>query len=249
LHNILTTVAIDHRFLVKSKPWHRSPTHQLKKITGANRAFLVYQQQPLIAKIARNDRSYGITIASSVSLGASSTEGTTIRTSNFVIIDSEAATVLELMTIAFEVERLLSLLCIGPVRGERIVLDLGGGRSAELLWQLGKPVERTTFTIMPHEILVVLGASGLTKQAIEKWFEANAAMRLARWLIVDALFTEESSVAKFLSVAQAWEVAGRQGSKVAPYNKTKFKEMRDEVDKIIKDKLGEDTVKRLALQL
>src|ERR1700738_5247499 len=73
-------------------------------------------------------------------------------------------------------------------------------------------------------------------------------MRLARWLIVDALFTDEHSTAKFLSVAQAWEIAGREESNVAPYNKTKFKEMRKEIEKIIKEKLGDDAAKRM-LQL
>jgi hypothetical protein len=153
------------------------------------------------------------------------------------------------MTVAVEVEHFLCLLCIGPVRGERITLDLGGGKGAELLWQFGKPAGRTTFTIMPHEILVLLSAApGLAKQAVEKWFKANDAMRLARWLIVDALFTEEYSAAKFLSVAGAWEIAGREESNVAPYNRTKFKEMCKEIEKLIKEKLGDDAARRM-LQL
>jgi hypothetical protein len=241
LHNILTTIRIDQQFLAKSRPKHKSPTHQLKKITGANQAFLVYQQEPPIAKIVQNGKSYAITIASSVSHGTSSTEGITFSTSDFVIIESKGASVPELMSIALEVEHFLCLLCVGPVRGDRIILELGGDKNAELLWQLGKPIERTTFAIMPHEILVAFGAApGLAKQAIENWFEANAAIRLARWLIVDALFTKESSTGKFLSVAQAWEIAGRERSKVAPYDKKKFREMCREVDKVIKEKLGDD---------
>ena len=143
----------------------------------------------------------------------------------------------------------MTLALARPVRGERIILELGGDKNAELLWQLGKPIERTTFAIMPHEILVAFGAApGLAKQAIENWFEANAAIRLARWLIVDALFTEESSTGKFLSVTQAWEIAGRERSKVAPYDKKKFRQMCREVDKVIKEKLGDDAAKRM-LQL
>ncbi len=163
LHNILTTIHIDHQ------------------ITGANQAFLLYQHPPPVAEIVRNEKRYAVMIASSVSHGASSTEGISINTSDFVIIQSEGAFFAELMTVAVEMEHFLCLLCIGPVRGERITLDLGGGKCAELLWQLGKPAERTTFTIMPHEILVRLGAApSLAKQAIEKWFRANDAMRLAR---------------------------------------------------------------------
>ena len=187
-----------------------------------------------------------MTIASSIFHSASSTEGMSIETSDFVIIQSEGASFPELMNVATELEHFLCFLCVGPVRGDRIVLKLDNGKSAELLWQLGKPVERTAFTIMPHQILVPLGsAPKFAKQALEKWFDANDATRLARWLIVDALFTEESSTAKFLSVAQAWEIAGREESTVTPYNKTKFSEMRKEVEKIIKEKLGDAAAMRL----
>jgi len=249
LHNILTTIHIDHQFLIKSRPRHKSPTHQLKKITGANQAFLVYQHEPPAAEIVRNEKPYRVTIASSISHDASSTDGVSIETSDFIVIESDGAPFPELMNVATELEHFLCLLCIGPVRGDRIVLKLDDNKSAELLWQLGKPVERAAFTIMPHRILVPLGsAPHLAKQALEKWFTANEAMRLARWLIVEALSTEESSTAKFLAVAQAWEALGREESGVPPYDKKKFKNMCKEVKKIIKAELGEEAAKRL-LQL
>jgi hypothetical protein len=71
-------------------------------------------------------------------------------------------------------------------------------------------------------------------------------MRLARWLIVEALSIEESSTAKFLAVAQAWEALGREESGVPPYDKKKFKNVCKEVKEIIKAELGEEAAKRLS---
>jgi hypothetical protein len=159
---------------------------------------------------------------------------------------SKGATLSELMNVSFEVEQFLSLLCIGPLRGGRVTLHLDIVRRAELLWKLGKPIIPATFTLMPHQLLVPLGRHPeLARQALEKWFAASEATRMARWLIFDALFTEVSSTSKFLSVAQAWEIAGREESKVAPYDKKKFKKACQEVEKIFNDKLGEDAAKRL----
>jgi len=64
-------------------------------------------------------------------------------------------------------------------------------------------------------------------------------------LIFEALLIEESSTAKFLSVAQAWEIVGREESKAAPYDKGKFKKVCEEINKIIKYQLGEDAAKRM----
>ena len=70
-------------------------------------------------------------------------------------------------------------------------------------------------------------------------------MRMARWLIFDALFDDVSSASKFLSVAQAWEVAGRERSKVTPFEKNSFKKMCREVEELIHGYLGAGPTLRL----
>ncbi|WP_198164063.1 HEPN domain-containing protein, partial [Bradyrhizobium jicamae] len=178
-----------------------------------------------------------------------SVDGLSITTSDSVYILSKGAILAELVNVAFEVEQFLALLCIGPFRGERVTLNLDMIHKAELIWKLGKQHRSGRFSLMPHQMLVPLGRHpGLARQALERWFAASEATRLARWLIFDALFTEVSSTSKFLSVAQAWEIAGREESKAAPYNKQKFKEACREVEKIFNKQLGEDAAKRL-LQL
>jgi hypothetical protein len=246
LHNILSTIHVDHQFLAESKPKRKSPTHQLKKLTGAQQAFLVYQLKQPSAKINRGGKSYQVVLASSIAQTSSSTEGINVKTSDFISIHSEGASLAELMGVNVEVEQFLCLLCVGPFRSERLSVQLDDLRSAELLWMLGRPLERSAFTLMPHQMLVPLGRHpDLAGQALEQWFKADEPTRLARWLIVEGLFTEESSTAKFLSVTQAWEILGREESNIAPYDKKKFKEACKQIDKILKGELGSDAAKRL----
>jgi hypothetical protein len=246
LHNILSTIHIDRQFLAESKPKRKSPTHKLKKLTGANKAFLVHQREQPKAQIVRERKPFEIQFASSISQSGSSVDGLSITTSDSVFILSKGATLSELMNVSFEVEQFLALLCIGPFRGERVTVDLDMFHRAELLWKLGKQHRSEPFSLMPHQMLVPLGRHpGLAKQALERWFAGSEATRLARWLIFDALFTEVSSTSKFLSVAQAWEIAGREESKAAPYDKEKFKQACREVEKIFNNQLGEDAAKRL----
>ncbi|MCK1422622.1 MULTISPECIES: HEPN domain-containing protein [unclassified Bradyrhizobium] len=249
LHNILSTIDVDHQFLVESKPKRKSPTHKLKKLTGADEAILVHHREQPKAQIVRADKSFEIQFASSISQNSSSLDGISITTSDSVYILSQGATLTELVNVAYEVEQFLALLCIGPFRGERVALSLDMIHRAELIWKMGKQNRSARFSLMPHQMLVPLGRHpGLARQALERWFAASESTRLARWLIFDALFTEVSSTSKFLSVAQAWEIAGREESKAAPYNKQQFRAVCREVEKIFNNQLGEDAAKRL-LQL
>jgi hypothetical protein len=246
LHNILATLHIDHHFLVETKGRRKSPTHKLKKLTGANEAFLVYELTRPQAKVSRGGKSYTVHFVSDVSQSSSSTEGITIKTSDLVIIRSKGASLIELINVASEVERFLCLLCIGPVRGEHVTVKLDEFKSAELLAALGRPLEPTAFELLPHQTLVLLGAQpDLAQKALQKWFAGNEATRIARWLFGQALFARSSSTARFLSVAQAWEIMGREESKTTPYDKKKFSRVCKEINKLVTAELGEDAAERL----
>jgi ApeA N-terminal domain 1/Apea-like HEPN len=246
LHNILSTIHVDHRFLVESTPERQSDTHELKKLTGADEAFLVHQAKQPEANIVKGGKTYQVLLTSSISQSRSSVDGISIQTSDDVFIRSEGATFAELMNVCFEVEQFFALLCMGPFRGDRVTLHLDESHSAELLWRLGKPVNSEIFTLMPHQMLVALGRHpDLTKMALENWFKESEAMQLARWLIFDSLFAEVSTTSKFLSVAQAWELTGREESNVAPYDRKKFKEMCQKIEKIIHTALGSEAAERL----
>jgi hypothetical protein len=129
LHNILSTIHVDHQFLAESKPRGRSPTHKLKKLTGAHEVFLVHHLLQPSAAVIRDGKSYQVLFASSIAQSSSSTEGTTIETSDYLSIQSEGASFADLMNVAIEVEHFLSLLCVGPIRGERITVQLDDGKT------------------------------------------------------------------------------------------------------------------------
>jgi hypothetical protein len=153
----------------------------------------------------------------------------------------------ELMSVAYQLEQLLSILCIGPFRGTRLRLKLDTIHAAELLWSLGRAHKAVPFTTMPHQILAALGRHPqLAKHAIEAWFQASTAKRLARWLIFESLFEETTSTARFLSIAQAWEIIGREGDKSALYDKKSFKKACDDAEKAIEAHLGSTAAEHLA---
>ncbi|WP_157088161.1 hypothetical protein, partial [Bradyrhizobium jicamae] len=89
LHNILSTVDVDRQFLVESKPKRKSPTHKLKKLTGADEAILVHHREQPKAQIVRADKSFEIQFASSISQSSSSVDGLSITTSDSVYILSK----------------------------------------------------------------------------------------------------------------------------------------------------------------
>jgi len=60
LHNILSTIDVDHRFLVESTPERQSDTHELKKLTGADEAFLVHQAKQPKADIVKGGKTRNV---------------------------------------------------------------------------------------------------------------------------------------------------------------------------------------------
>ena len=244
LHNVLSTIHVDHVHL--GGETSEGQARELKMLTDAHQVYFVHRGVEPSADITKDGKSYKVRLFSTFSESHSSTAGITVQTIDRIVIDTEGATLTELMNVSFELEQFVALLCIGPFRRDRVTVRLEDYRSAELLWRLGRPASAKEFAIMPHELLVALGSNpDLTKRAIERWFTGSEATRMARWLIFDALFHDVSSASKFLSVAQAWEVAGRERSKVAPFEKSSFKTMCREVEQIIHRCLGAEPTVRL----
>lgn len=116
------------------------------------------------------------------------------------------------MAVKNEIEQFLSILCVGKFVGQgttvqRSVSDTG----AELLWQLGQDEDVQTVKRLPHQVLTTLGQRPeLTEAAITRWFEASEQRRIARGLVSDTLSEITFSNARFLALAQAWEIIGRE---------------------------------------
>ena len=100
---------------------------------------------------------------------------------------------------------------------------------------------------MPHQILVGIGQHpGLAASALRAWFGASDARRLARWLIFDSLFEDTSSTARFLAVAQAWEIIGRENTDAAAYDKEQFGKACDAAQTALEGFLGAEAANRFS---
>lgn len=149
---------------------------------------------------------------------------------------------------ADQVEQFLSLLCVGPFRGERVEVATGLFREAELVWSLGREPRSEVLRRMPHQILASIGRHPeLAAPALSSWFAAPSSRRLARWLIFDSLFNDTSATAKFLAVAQAWEILGRDevNASAATHDKRQYQKVCKAAREALEKYLDASTAKRL----
>ena len=248
LHNVLATSRVEMKTLVRSTPEQPSETNDLQVLTGANQAFLVFRNEEPRAEVEASGKKYKIAFSTSVGQNSSSTMGVSFGTKDSITVETEAgATIPELLAVSYQIEQFLSLLCIGPFRGERIEMGLDSFRKVELVWSLGREPRHETLTRMPHQILVGIGQPpGLAASALNAWFGANGARRLARWLIFDSLFKDTSSTARFLAVAQAWEIIGRENVDAPPYDKEQFAKACNAARRALEEFLGAESAYRLS---
>lgn len=87
--------------------------------------------------------------------------------------------------------------------------------SATLLWALGER-GKTFDPPMTHEILADLHDPAVLQRACDNWFDTSEVVRLSRWLYCKAIRETDDGLARFISIAQALEVLGRE---VAPSSK------------------------------
>jgi len=125
LHNVLATSRVQMEWLVRSTPERKSETHELQVLTGANQAFLIFRNEEPSAEIEASGKKYKITFSTSVGQSSSSTMGVSFGTEDSICVETESgATIPELMAVSYQLEQFLSLLCIGPFRGEGIKIGL-----------------------------------------------------------------------------------------------------------------------------
>lgn len=138
LHSVLSASSLESKWLVRSTRKLKSDTHRLKTLTGADQIFLFSHGHEPSAVIKNHGKTYKIAFSTSVGQSSSSTEGVTFGTTDSVRIETPGATLSELMNVAYQVEQFLSLLCVGPFRGERVDVTIDQFRKAELIWSLGR---------------------------------------------------------------------------------------------------------------
>jgi hypothetical protein len=221
----------------------------IKAATDADVAFLVSQTPPINALVEHKGQPFKISFYTSFASSHSVTGGEEFASANRLQIECEGASIADLLDVKTEIERFLSLFCLGPVLVEGITVardnqDLPGSR---LLWMLGelplaKPTER-----MPHQLPVWLAQHpSAAEQALVSWFGASEERRRARYLACKVLERRDASIAGFLEIAQAWEIFGREVKASDAIDKAVFAAACSEAEAILTTRLGDTQGQRLA---
>ena len=159
---------------------------------------------------------FQLRLSSQVSGGMSHTRGYSQTTMVILSLQPETgvATSQAADDVIYRLENLLSTLGMGDFGFEvRSYLTDKSGRATRA-WQLGNRGSDLD-PPMSHEILADLSDPKILKRACDGWFDDTDVVRLSRWLDCKALRETESWIARFISVAQAFEVLAREMSPTA----------------------------------
>jgi hypothetical protein len=247
LHNILANARIKHELLGNDSAANDSLPRRLRDATQANEAYLVYNTRSPETEVDYRGKRFKIIFSTSVAESHSSHVGVHIQSKDKIIIKTSNAKIEELLAVKFEIEQFLSILCIGRFAGQNVTLRQSEFDSgARLLWRLGQDNDTETAERMPHEVLTTLGQRPeLTEAVIRRWFAATEQRSLARWLVYDTFSRKTFSNPRFLALAQAWEIIGRENSAHLSFDKSLFTAACDEAGEALEKHLGQDAADRL----
>jgi hypothetical protein len=117
-----------------------------------------------------------------------------------------------------------------------------------LAWSLGDPVDLLFQPPMQHQILIDFADQSILRSACSNWFNASDVVQLSRWLFCRALKETADGLGRFIGVAQAMEVLGRELSPrakiVTPAVRRKAAALIDDV--LRKEQIDEKYTKRIA---
>lgn len=117
--------------------------------------------------------------------------------------------------IIYQLKNLLTVLSFEDFTFEVETYASEAHGTATLLWALGERGKKFD-PPMTHEILADLHEPEILQRACDSWFDASEIVRLSRWLCCKAIRETDDGLARFISIAQALEVLGRD---VAPSSK------------------------------
>jgi ApeA N-terminal domain 1 len=164
----------------------------------------------------------------------SSTEGHALRSTISLAINSTGATTIEAAENALaRLEEIISVFSIEPFTFQTKEYKTDEFASIILAWRLGE--DHNLFRPpMRHQILVDLSDSNTLKTVCGQWFIATETVSLSRWLFARALRETEDGLARFIVVAQAFEVLGRE---LGPHE-SMSRDRLNEADELVRQALS-----------
>lgn len=161
--------------------------------------------------------------------GFSATEGHSLRsTVNVALHSPKPTTISQASHHLARLEEILSTFSIEAFTFQFERYSTDGFESITLIWRLGE--NRALFrSPMRHQILIDLSDPATLEAVCKQWFLASPTVSLSRWLFVRALRETDDGLARFVAVAQAFEVLGRE---LGPNNKMPKGRLRQAVELI-----------------
>lgn len=155
---------------------------------------------------------FTLKICSTVNTQTSQVHGNRVAGVTVLQINSAKGTNIdEFESIKLQLEQLLSTFALEDFRFEGCSFLSDLPDSSELAWSLGDC--GTSFVPpMNHQILIDFSNREILISACRGWFDANDIVKLSRWLFCRALRETDDGLGRFIGVAQALEVLGREVS-------------------------------------
>lgn len=214
--------------------------------TDAQRLHLEVSGPQPRAEITFAGKAFTVTLATTVNSAFSEIDGDHFETKNNVWITCAGASSKEILRLVTELERFLSIFCIGRIRPEEISISKQGGSRQRLLWRLGDEDRSRSVERMGQHVLVRLGSEpDAAARALEQWFLGSEQRRLARWLITENLTYQSLSISRFLAVTQAWEIIGRELDGEPRMPRKLFSKACKDAAKALATHLGDEQAQRL----
>ncbi|RTL67098.1 MAG: hypothetical protein EKK42_15070 [Pseudonocardiaceae bacterium] len=150
-------------------------------------------------------------ISTSVLASFSATEGSTLQSALQIAFTPTVPTSMEdALSLVSKFEQILTVFSLEHFRFQAISLHTSNAfNPITLAWQLGDmppPFEPP----MRHQVLVDLSDAKTLQKICDDWFDSSPIAELSRWLFCRALEESDDGIARFVGVAQALEVMGRE---------------------------------------
>ena len=179
--------------------------------------------------VALGDTGYTLQVGTSGSEGGSSTEGERRQTITCIRIRApEPVAVEKIRDVAGKIEQLLSVFSLEPFAFQVCVCRSHSGDYAALAWEIGD--EAGGFVVpMRHQIMFDFSDPAELARIVDQWFRASRIEELSRWIFCRALSEASDGVTRFIAVAQAFEVLGRELGPSKRIEKSQMKRAADAV--------------------
>ena len=190
--------------------------------------------KPYLDNVELGDTGWHLSVYSSPLESMSATEGHSVQTTvNIALRAPQPTSISEAIQYLARIEEIFSTFSIEAFTFQFEQYRTREHETVTLIWRLGE--NRSLFVApMRHQILINLQDEQTLRAVCKKWFLASLTVGLSRWLFVRALRETDDGLARFVSVAQAFEVLGRE---LGPHSSMPKSEMKRAVQ-LIKDVLS-----------